>query len=327
MPRGCPLSEPAICVIVNPGSRDGEEAGRELHDALGGRGDVVIRQSLHEGHARELAAEAAREGFATVVAAGGDGTVNEVVNGLEPFLDRVRLGILPRGTGNDFARTLGLPEGLAEGLAILTRGEVRRCDLVEVTAGDWRRVFINVSAGGFSADMNENLTADVKQAWGPLAYFRAAAESLPERTVYRASLLFDDHWREVEAVLNVVVANGRFVAGGIPVAPYAEIDDGLFDVVVVKECSLAALATLAPKVLVGGHLEDTEDLVAFRQARRLVVASEPPMRFNVDGEMLGEETITFRILPGALEVVAPSAAPIAGSEGPPIVNGDAKTRS
>ncbi|HVS03362.1 MAG TPA: diacylglycerol kinase family protein [Thermoanaerobaculia bacterium] len=297
------------CLILNPGSRNGEAAAAALLPLLRQLGDVRMLLTRGVRHGEALAREAAAGGERLIFVAGGDGTLNEVINGLTGYFDQVRLGVLPVGTGNDFARSLGMPADLEGAVAALAAGRTRRCDLVRFRSGDLDRYFANVSAGGFSGEVNETLTPQMKDSWGPLAYFRAALETLPERCAHSVRLVFDDEEVRQEKAFNVAVANGRFVAGGIPVAPYAEIDDGVFDVILIKECSLAAIAGLASKALVGRHLEDSAEEVFFRQARSLDLVSEPPMAFNVDGEVVGERDGRFELVAGALEViVGPEAA-------------------
>jgi len=293
------------CILLNPQARSGQALGN-LEPLLDDLPDVEIRTTRGPGHARELAAEAAEEGFETVVAAGGDGTLNEVVDGLAGHFGEVRLGLLPLGTGNDFARTLGLPDQLEAAVSVLRRGKARRCDVVRFAGTEAERCFINLSAAGFSGEVDGALTPDVKRTWGPLAYMRAAVETLPELCAYTLELTFDGgETLEVEA-FNLLVANGRYVAAGIPVAPEAEIDDGLLDVVVIRECPLTALAVVVARTLAGQHLADPVEEVIHRRTRKLGVRSRPPLPINVDGEPLGEQQEgRFELLPGALEVVAP----------------------
>ncbi len=173
-------------------------------------------------------------------------------------------------------------------------------DVVRVTSDDVR-FFINVSAGGFSGLLDEKVTAEVKRAWGPLAYLRAGAEVLPDLTTYRATFSFDDADERALEVYNVVVANGRYVAGGIPVAPQAKLDDGLLDIMLVPAAPLPQLVIEVPQILVGRHLDS--ELLIFHQARKVKIAAAPSMWFNVDGELVGNQPATFEALPRMLEVV------------------------
>jgi len=238
-----------------------------------------------------------------IVAAGGDGTLNEVVNGIGGNRSRARLGLIPLGTGNDFARTLGIPTDLDEAIAVLASGHTRAIDLVRVTS-DRVRYFVNVSAGGFSGLVNEKLTPKMKRTWGPLAYLRSAVAALPQLRAYRTKVSLGKRKQLSLSLYNVVIANGRYVAGGRLIAPKASITDGLLDIILIQERSAAELALLAAQVALGKHL--SSDAIVFRRATKVTVNSKPGMWFNVDGELVGNLPATFEVLRRALRFVVPS---------------------
>jgi diacylglycerol kinase (ATP) len=160
---------------------------------------------------------------------------------------------------------------------------------------------LNVAAGGFTGQMNELMTDVLKATWGPLAYLRGAVGVLPNLTDYETFITWDDGPEERIAALNIIVANGRTAAGGFMVAPTANPEDGLLDVVVVQSGSLVDLAGVAARLLVGNYVGS--DLVLHRQVRHVRVAAQPGMWFNVDGELLTKDPVTFTVLPQALQVV------------------------
>ncbi|MDQ6807879.1 MAG: diacylglycerol kinase family lipid kinase [Verrucomicrobiota bacterium] len=286
-----------ICFVVNPAAgsiKDPDALVARLNSVAG----AEVKLTSRRGSAERAARSALKGGCELIVAAGGDGTLNEVVNGIGEKADGVQLGLIPLGTGNDFARSLELPTDLETCLEIILAGRTRAIDLVRVTS-DKVRYFINVSAGGFSGAVSDKLTAEVKDTWGPLAYFRGAAAALSELRAYRTNLSFDNTESLSLDLYNIVVANGRYVAGGMPIAPDASIDDGLLDVVLLPETSAAQLAWLAPQILMGSHL--SSDAVVFRRAARVCVNSKPGMWFNVDGEVVGNEPATFDVVPRALQ--------------------------
>ena len=137
--------------------------------------------------------------------------------------------------------------------------------------------------------------------WGPLAYLRSAAAALPELHAYRTTVTFDDAESLVTDLYNVIVANGQFVAGGVPIAPQADPGDGVLDAVLIPKRSAAEMALLAAEMLLGKHL--SSDAVIFRRAKKISVQSQPGMWFNGDGELVGNEPIVFQVLPGALDFV------------------------
>jgi diacylglycerol kinase (ATP) len=295
------------CILTNPKAGSAAQ-GAALRGAVAGRSATIIRETRRPGEARELAAEMLRAGYELIVAAGGDGTINEVVNGLAAASAHATLGIIPLGTGNDLARTLAIPSDPLEALALLTRGPVRVIDLMKIESADATAYGINVAAGGFSGQVDEVLTEELKATWGPLAYLLGAARVLPDLTGYETTIAWEDGPPERVEALNVVVANGRTVGGGIPVAPSANPEDGRLDVVVVRYGSVVELIGVAARLLAGNYLPS--ERVFHRHVRRVRIASRPGMWFNIDGELLTNEPVTISVLPQALRVVVgPTYAP------------------
>jgi diacylglycerol kinase (ATP) len=286
-------------IIVNPNAGTADTIA-DLEARLARIPEATLSLTAREGDGREMARRAVAEGAEVVVAAGGDGTLNEVLNGMAEGFGRVRLGLIPLGTGNDFARTIGVPADLDGALALLADGRTRRLDVGRATFGGRCRYFINMAVGGFSPLVSEKAD-EAKDRWGPLAYLRGAIGALPELSGFKATLLLDDGERLEVETYNLVISNGRFVASGIPVAPQSEVDDGLLDVMIAPTTTIPQLAVLVPQVLLGRHLES--DLLLFRKTARLEVLSDPPMTFNVDGEIVGDEPALFEVMPRVLEVV------------------------
>ena len=257
------------CIILNPiaGGVKNSDAIRELLRGLKAERFCISEGS---GDAEKFASEASN--FEVIVSAGGDGTLNEVVNGIARGGCNAALGVLPLGTGNDFARTLGVTNNLDTAIS-----------------------------GGFSGVVDEKLTPEMKRTWGPLAYLRSAAAAFSELRGYATKVSLDDAEALELDLYNVIVANGRYVAGGIPIAPEADLTDGLLDIVLIPERGPAELAILAAQILVGKHL--SSDAIIFRRAKKIAISSRPGMWFNVDGELIGNEPATFELLPGALRCV------------------------
>ena len=290
-----------ICIILNPtagGVADLDVVMTQLRRLP----DAEIRLTGRRGSAARFARTALRKGREIIIAAGGDGTLNEVINGIGENLGEARVGLIPLGTGNDFARTIEVPTDLATAIDLIVAGETRPVDLVRVTS-DEVRYFVNVSAGGFSGLVDEKLTPKMKKTWGPLAYLRGAAAALSELRAYRTTLAFDNSESLMLDLYNVVVANGRYVGGGTLIAPEASVDDGLLDIVLIPKRSAPELALLAAQVAMGTHL--SSGAIVFRRAAQLTVNSKPGMWFNVDGELVGNEPARFEILPRALRFIAP----------------------
>ena len=289
-------------IIYNPAAgsvKDRETIGEKLQQLSGAR----IYLTEKEGDATRFAKDAIQQGQDLVVAAGGDGTLNEVINGIAPFADRIQIGLVPLGTGNDFARTLALPGSIEDCIQILRTGKTRAIDLVRVTS-DQVRYFVNVSAGGFSGTVNEKLTPEIKKTWGPLAYLRSAAAAFPELRSYRTTIVLDDGAPFQANLYNAIIANGRFVAGGTEVAPEAVADDGLLDLILVLRKPVSEIAVVIAQMLAGKHLGNHG--IVFQRAKKILVSSNPGMWFNVDGELVGNEPALFEALPQVLRFVVPA---------------------
>lgn len=289
-------------IICNPGAgsvEDRESIREKLQELRGAQ--VLFTEN--EGDAGRFAKDAIEQGQDLVVAAGGDGTLNEVINGIAEQAGQIQVGLVPLGTGNDFARTLELPDSIEDCIEILRAGKTRPVDLVRFT-GEHVRYFVNVSAGGFSGTVDEKLTPEIKKTWGPLAYLRSAAEALPELKGYRTTIVLDEGEPIELELYNAVVANGRFVAGGTQVAPEALVDDGLLDLVLVPKKPMSEIAFVTARMLLGKHLNS--DGVIFHRAAKISITSKPGMWFNVDGETVGNEPALFEALPQALHFVAPA---------------------
>ena len=293
-----------VRIIVNPaaGTAGDREPLEQLRDRLRAAGHRVdVMETAASGDAERLAAVAASAGVDVVVAAGGDGTLNEVVNGVASAADglsRCTIGLLPAGTGNDFARTLGIADADAA-IAALVDGHVRAVDLVSL--GD--RVFLNASAGGFTAETSANVTSGLKQAVGPLAYLIGGARALLEHEPTRARV--EAGGRVIEADLQLfAVCNGTFIGGGHQLAPDARPDDGLMEVCLVRATSTLDFLALLPRLSTGDHVED-DDVVYFR-TREVTLTFQKPTQVNTDGELLEVAGCHYVLRPGAVRVIAPA---------------------
>ena len=295
-------------VICNPTSGGGSYDPDEIRDELE---SLEVEWVQTEGPDDAIgAAEEWREGL--LIVAGGDGTINDVVNGLgrADFPEGVTLGILPAGTGNDLAATLCIPEdpGLAED--VIRQNRQRRLDVARVRSeGVGERFFINVATGGLGAEISDANDEELKKRWGKLSYLRASLEVARDFDVRDLTLYLDGEERRVKAV-NIAVGNCRYTGGGWPATPKANPEDGLLDVVVIEALGVADLLELAPAALSESDYLDS-DGVLFVRAKEIRVETQPPgLEFTVDGEIIGNEPARFSILPQALNVlVGPEYVP------------------
>ena len=288
-------------VICNPSSGGGAYDPDELREELGGFELDWVRTEGPEGAIQ--AAREWREGLLLV--AGGDGTVNDVVNGLgnAGFPEGVTLGILPTGTGNDLAATLCIPEDADLAEDVIRQERVRTLDVARVRSeGIGERFFINVATGGLGAEISRANEGELKERWGKLSYLRASLEVARDFDVRELTLYLDGEERKVRAV-NVVVGNCRYAGGGWLAAPKANPEDGLLDVVIIETLGLTDVLQLAPASLARADYLAKEG-VFFARAKEIRVETQlPGLEFTADGEVIGDEPAEFSVIPRALKVI------------------------
>ena len=289
-----------VCIILNQNAGSANLFEELAAESTVGT-EVASRVSKSKGHSIELAREAADEGFDVVAAAGGDGTINEVVNGLMQAERPAILGIIPLGTGNDLARTLAIPDTPADAFELLEAGERRWLDLYVVETPDQTIYGINAAAGGFSGQVDEAMTKELKASWGPLAYLIGAASVVPDIQEYSTYISYDEGDLDLANALSIIVANGRTVAGGKRISPLSNPEDGLLDVIVVQKGTVVELGDAATRLVAGGFLKSS--LVSHRRVRSIRIESVPAMWFNVDGELITKDALTIKVVPSAIEAV------------------------
>ncbi|MEY2430049.1 MAG: hypothetical protein QOJ40_2934 [Verrucomicrobiota bacterium] len=299
------MAEKRTCVIFNPTAR-GEKARRfRRHlDALGGQ--ITLKLTAAVGDARLLAAEAVREGFEVVVAAGGDGTLNEAINGLADApqgFERAALGVLPLGTVNVFARELAIPLKLELAWQTIQQGRETRIDLpnVEYTAGGTRqrRCFGQLAGAGLDARAIELVKWQVKKAIGPLAYVAAGVHAILGAQT-RITATAGPRSESGELVL---IGNGKLYGGQFAVFPEADLRDGQLEVCVFPRVNWLTLAQCSPGLLLGRSLPGSA--VKMFRAESLTLTSDSPTPLQVDGELIGQLPATFSVERSRLRVLVP----------------------
>lgn len=286
-------------LIVNPSS--GRELAAENADRIAEwlrarYEDVEVVTTEGDGDAERAAATAAAAGRDAIFVAGGDGTVNEAVNGVAGAgaLDRVRFGIIPLGTGNDFAAGLGIAAGVEEALEILGHERELRVDLGSVNG----RIFINTSGGGYIAEVSVAVTPQLKTIAGRLAYLIGGAQALLEYEPVSATITAEPGGLRLGLKLYAfAVCNSRLIGGGRLIAPSAIIDDGLLDVCLIEGMSALEFVNLARKVADGDHVDDPR--VRYFQVSTLAIDLEPEAWINTDGEVLSARRCEYTVRPGA----------------------------
>jgi diacylglycerol kinase (ATP) len=287
-------------VICNPTSGGGCEP-QAIREELEDFGAEWI-DTRGAGDAREAAEE---WGDGLLIVVGGDGTVNEVINGLgrAGFPENVTLAVRPTGTGNDLAATLALPNDPGAAGEAIRQGRVRTLDVARVrSVGVGERFFINVSTGGFGAETSSLADERLKSRWGKLTYFRASLEKARDFDVREVKVTLDGEERMMRAV-NVAVGNCRYAGGGWLAAPRANPEDGLLDLVVIEDIGLKEALALAPAALARSDYLGKEGVFSAR-AERIRIETEPGgLDFTADGELIGDEPAEFEVIPHAQKVV------------------------
>ena len=285
-----------ILVILNPAAR-GERA-KALRDKIASLSHhVLVRSTGSPGDARELAARAVSHGYGTIVAAGGDGTINEVVNGIGSAA--VHFGILPVGTMNVFATELGIPQNnLTKAWQVIEAGSTRLVDLPQAN----HEYFVQLAGVGLDAEVVRQTTPDSKKVLGPMSYLLTLAQVAARQPPKIHVEPIDGTPREGSFVL---VGNGRFYGGPFIVFKDARLDDGLLDVLVFQNQSHWDLIRYFQAIAFGNHptLPDVE----YFQSRGLRLTSREPVPVEIDGELTGTLPYEFGFSNGKLEVLVPRA--------------------
>ncbi|MGH7777607.1 MAG: diacylglycerol/lipid kinase family protein [Candidatus Dormibacterales bacterium] len=305
-----------VLIIVNPAAGGGR-AGRRweaLSEALRASGlafDAAL--TSRPGEATEMARREVERSRPLVVAAGGDGTLNEVVNGFfegeAPIPTGSALGMIPLGSGGDFKRTFGLPadpDGIA---ALFSAGEARPVDVGRAwfqreAAGRGLRHFINVADAGIGGKVVATVNRSRKPLGGRVAFVAASLSALASWRNVPMRVTAGGAVRELVAQ-QVVIANGRYYGGGMKVAPRADPRDGMFDVVLVGDLNLRENLRGLVQIRSGHHLDGGNPKVEHLLAARVEVEADAPVRVDLDGEGPGALPAGFEVLPGAIRLLAP----------------------
>lgn len=287
-----------VHAIVNPiaGRNRGSRAWSRAKPVLVEAGWKITESlSLWPGHAVELAKEADAE---VVLAVGGDGTAHEVANGLLRRSQRPIMGVLPIGTGNDFARALGLPRDPATAAATLLTARPKTLDVGVVNG----RCFLTVAGAGFDGEVARQVNAWPKLFGGTVMYVLGILKMLVTYRPVEAEIVIDGT-SDRERLFLIAVGNTAWNAGGMWIVPPAHPDDGILHVVIAGPLTRMETLFVLPKVYSGRHLEHPK--VRQAQGREIIVTSATPLAVQADGETIGTLPTTFRVHQGALEVLIP----------------------
>ncbi|UCZ53818.1 diacylglycerol kinase [Bacillus shivajii] len=249
--------------------------------------------------AKRAAMLACERGFDFVIAAGGDGTINEVVNGIAEQEVRPSLGVIPAGTTNDFARALHIPRDIVKACDVLTEGRLQSLDVGKVE----EEYFINIAGAGTLTELTYEVPSRLKTMMGQVAYYVKGFEKLPRIKPTHVTIEYDGKWFEGEIML-FLVSNTNSVGGFEKLAPNAFLNDGLFDLIILKKTNLGDVVRLTGAALRGEHIKD--ERIIYVQASRIKVHSRDQLQLNLDGEYGGTLPGQFVNLHNHIQVMIPN---------------------
>jgi diacylglycerol kinase (ATP) len=271
-------------IIYNPTS--GRELfKRHLPEVLQKFEQAGYETSCHattcEGDAIQAAKAAGERGFDLIVAAGGDGTINEVVNGIAELEERPQLAVIPVGTTNDFARAIGIPlNNVIQAVEVILNGEPQKIDIGRVND----HYFINIAGGGRLTELTYEVPSKLKTMVGQLAYYLKGMEMLPSIRPSEVEIEYDGKLFQGEIMLFLVSLTNS-VGGFEKLAPDSKLNDGMFDLLILKKANLAEFIRVASLALRGEHINDEH--IIYTKANRVKVTNNDKMQLNLDGEYGG----------------------------------------
>ncbi|UJL47262.1 diacylglycerol kinase [Virgibacillus sp. NKC19-16] len=288
-------------IIYNPTS--GREVFKKELPAVLERLEIAgYETSAHattcEGDATDAARAAVDRGYDLVVAAGGDGTINEVINGIAEQEGRPKLGIIPGGTTNDFARALNIPRDIHKALDIILADQSMFLDIGKVNG----HYFMNIAGGGKLTELTYDVPSKLKTMLGHLAYYVKGIEMLPSLKPIRTKIEYDGNVID-EDIMLFLVANTNSVGGFEKLAPDARLNDGYFDLLILRKTNLAEFIRIVTLALRGLHLE--HENIIYVQAKDIKVTTDEKMQLNIDGEYGGLLPGEFFNLQQHIELLVP----------------------
>jgi lipid kinase YegS len=298
-------------IIVN-GKSAGDPALREAVSQIRQQGyRLEVRVTWEGGDAARYAGEAVREGVDVVIAAGGDGTINEVAGGVlsADASPSTALAVIPYGTANDFATGIGVLKGdPLKALQLAAEGVATPIDVGKVND----RIFVNVTSGGFGAEVTANTPPQMKKALGGAAYSLMGLVTAAKMNPYECRFTLPDGTASEGLLLIMAVGNGRQCGGGYQVTPHALLNDGLLDVVAIHDAEVPQLGLVLSELL--DLRAKSNQFVTYRQVSSFSLESSRPLQLNLDGESYLDTSFHFEVLPKALPFILGPNAPLKATD-------------
>ncbi len=303
------MRQPRSLRMILNGKAAGDPALRAAVKQLRNSGQSLeVRVTWEGGDAGRYAAEAVNDGLDVVIAAGGDGTVNEVTSGILSTSNagETAIAVVPFGTANDFAAGCGIPIG--DPLAALHLAATGKSFPIDVgKAND--DYFINVASGGFGAEVTANTPPELKKAIGGAAYSLMGVVTAAKMSPHPCHLTLPNGSTHNTDMLVMTVANGRQCGGGLQVAPRAYLNDGLLDFTIIHDVELQSFGQVLAELLTLG--DETNEFVSYAQLPSIRIECETPLQVNLDGEPISSKVYEFSVVRDAIRFVLPDEAPLA----------------
>ncbi|RPJ94514.1 diacylglycerol kinase [Rummeliibacillus sp. TYF005] len=250
------------------------------------------------GDATTAAKEAVEREFDIIIAVGGDGTLNEVVAGVSEFDHRPKIGLIPMGTTNDFARAVHIPRDIDRAVDIIIAGDSIPVDVGRVND----RYFINIAGGGRITELTYEVPSKLKTVLGQLAYYLKGIEMLPSIKATKMRIEYDGEVFDDEAMM-VLIALTNSVGGFEKLAPDASLNDGLFSIFILKKCNIADFVKIVSLAIRGDHMKDPH--LIYAKASQIKITSDEKVQLNLDGEYGGDVPAEFKNLKRHIELFVP----------------------
>lgn len=301
-------------IIVNPRSANGEVGknwtwiDQEIRRGL--RTDYDVRFTEQQGHATSLTSEAIKDGYELIIAVGGDGTINETVNGFfrngKPLNPEAAMAVMSIGTGSDFVKTLEFPTTPFEAAERIRTGKVwavdlGKCTVVGLDGAERSRLFINIADFGSGGAVVDKVNRTTKAFGGQISFLWGILTTLPTYKNKLTKYRIDDSPEEEKVLNTFVVANGRYYGGGLKPAPEAQLDDGLFDIVSIGDVGFLKAVSSLGKFRKGSYLGIPE--VSFWRGKTVVADSKETQLVEMEGEVVGRLPARFEMLPKAMKII------------------------
>lgn len=285
-------------LLINPHSRQGKEANiDEGIELLRNAGTEIIVKTLDDTVTIAQLIEEHHQEIQLVIIGGGDGTINSALDALHRF--NLRLAILPLGTANDLARSLGIPADIGSAFNIIYENNHRKINLGVVND----RYFLNVAHIGLGVKVTKELTPDLKKKWGVFSYLKAVFSAFKSNKSFKLTIKKDHEVHNMRSI-QLAVGSGRYYGGGNVIDEESEIDDGLLRLYSLYPLTFWKLLTCAPLLRFGMHKQTSNTFTL--SGKKVEIITIPPLEIHADGEQISNTPAVFKVLPQALEVVCPS---------------------